>query len=242
MKSAGNVMQDVLAKLRELGIAFELHKHAPVMNVVELKKEAGSLSGNLAKNLFIKDKNKKKFLIVAGADKEISLKSVGKLIGAKGDVRFADQVELESTLRVPQGHVSPLACFHDTKHEVDVFVEKDLAESKSPMLVHPCSNDHSVGILFADLVKFLEAIGSRVQVLDVGGGSTTPAAAVAPAAVTKATPDAPKPKETKPKEAKEPKEAKAAKPKDTTKDAAKDKSRSAQLGLECTKEENFSKW
>jgi len=219
-------MQDVLTKLRELNIAFELHKHAPVMNVVELKKEAGSLPGNLAKNLFIKDKNKKKYLIIAGADKEIVLKSVAKLIGAKGDVRFADQVELEGILRVPQGHVSPLACIHDTNHEVDVFVEKDLAESKNPMLIHPCSNDHSVGILFADLVKFLEAIGSRVQVLDVSGGSTAPAAAA-----TKA--EAPKANETKTKEAKVTK---------SQKNKDKDKSKSAQLGLECTKEENFSKW
>src|SRR5689334_20750156 len=102
---APRTMQSVLEKLKELHIDYVLHKHAPVMNVAELKNEAGGLSGNLAKNLLVKDKNKKKYLVVAGADTEINLKSMSKLLGAKGDVRFADKAELENTLKVSQGHV-----------------------------------------------------------------------------------------------------------------------------------------
>ena len=79
----------LLARLRELGISCRTVSHAPVFTVEESKALRGALPGGHVKNLFLRNKKGALWLIVAEEDRIIDLKALGNRIGA-GKVSFAD--------------------------------------------------------------------------------------------------------------------------------------------------------
>ena len=56
----------------------------------------GDIPGGHAKNLFVKDKKSRLFLLVVGEDAEIDLKRVHEKIGAQGRVSFVGAEALEA--------------------------------------------------------------------------------------------------------------------------------------------------
>ena len=79
---------DLFAKLDALGIAHETQHHPAVFTVEESKRLRGVLPGAHVKNLFLKDKKSRLFLISAVEDTRIDLKKVHELIGGSGRVSF----------------------------------------------------------------------------------------------------------------------------------------------------------
>jgi len=72
--------QKIEEAFKSLSIKYDVHKHDAVMNVEELVKAVGGLDALLAKNLFVKDKKKRLFLIVAKHDRKLDLKKLSKQI------------------------------------------------------------------------------------------------------------------------------------------------------------------
>merc|ERR1740130_2542437 len=156
---------------------------------------------------------KKLFLLCVHHETKVDMKKAVKLVGASNSFRFAGAADLEATLNVPQGSVSPLAAINDTEHKVTIVLDASMDCAK-PVLVHPCTNQASSQIAFADLKAFLEGLGSTVTVVDFGGA----APAAAPAAG-------------KAKAKKEPKAKKEKGGKGNNED-----------GLTATKSDNFALW
>ena len=72
------------------GIAFTNVDHPEVFTVEEMMPYLKDVEGTICKNLFLKDKKKKLFLLSAAHDREVKLNDVAKKIGAK-ELRFGDE-------------------------------------------------------------------------------------------------------------------------------------------------------
>src|SRR6478672_13772973 len=98
--------QDLFAFLDSLGIPSETVQHPAVFKVEESKRLRGELPGAHVKNLFVKDKKSRLFLISAVEDTRIDLKKVHELIGGSGRVSFGSAELLREVLGVEAGSVT----------------------------------------------------------------------------------------------------------------------------------------
>jgi Ala-tRNA(Pro) deacylase len=156
----------LLARLKDLGIQSRTVSHPPVFTVEEAKALRGELPGGHVKNLFLRNKKGAMWLIVAGEDRPIDLKALGEKIGA-GRVSFGSADRLMQYLGVLPGSVTPFGVINDRGHEVQVVLDQALL-AHDPINVHPLTNDRTTAISPKDLLTFLDATGHKPQILDLG--------------------------------------------------------------------------
>ncbi len=156
----------LLARLKDLGIESRTVSHPPVFTVDQAKALRGELPGGHVKNLFLRNKKGAMWLIVAEEDRPIDLKALGEKIGA-GRVSFGSADRLMQYLGVLPGSVTPFGVINDSGHEVQVVLDQALL-AHDPINVHPLTNDRTTAISPKDLLIFLEACGHKPQILDLG--------------------------------------------------------------------------
>lgn len=153
--------EKTFTRLEELSIPLRLHEHPAAFTMEEMEQTAGELSkfGIVVKNLFLKEHNSDRyFLIVAGGNKRVDIKSVRKYLGVK-PLSFATEEQLEEKLHVPGGSVTPLAVLFDTDACVSVVIDDDLRTGEALLGVHPCDNTATVFLTYRELEKFAESTG-----------------------------------------------------------------------------------
>ena len=74
--------ETLLDTLTSLDISFTTHTHPPLRTVEDAKAFRGDLPGVHIKNLYLRDRKKRNFLVVAQEDRQIDLKSLGGQIGS----------------------------------------------------------------------------------------------------------------------------------------------------------------
>ena len=127
----------------------------------------GLEKSGLAKNLFLKDKKKKLWLLSCLETREVKLNDIAKKVGAPGGLRFADESILTEKLGVGNGCVTPLALFNDKAGAVRFIVDTAfLDDTYEQLCFHPMVNSATVGIKPADFKKFLTATGHEPIVLN----------------------------------------------------------------------------
>jgi Ala-tRNA(Pro) deacylase len=156
----------LLARLRELGIESRTVSHPPVFTVEEAKALRGELPGGHVKNLFLRNKKGAMWLVVAEEDRQIDLKALGERLGA-GRVSFGSADRLMQYLGVLPGSVTPFGLINDRGREVQIVLDKALMDH-DPINVHPLTNDRTTAISPRDLLTFIEACGHKPQILDLG--------------------------------------------------------------------------
>lgn len=154
------------ALLDRLGITYPTLEHPPLHTVEESRALRGEIAGGHVKNLFVKDKGGNFFLITAEEDSPLDLKTIDKVIGAKGRVSFASAEQLLVHLGILPGSVSPLALVHDTGCTVRFFLEKKLMRHDI-LNVHPLINTRTSSIARDDLLRYVEATGHGITILDL---------------------------------------------------------------------------
>ena len=80
--------EDLLAYLAELSIETSTVDHPPLFTVEDSQALRGDIPGGHTKNLFVKDKKSRLFLLVLGEETPVDLKRVHEKIGAQGRVSF----------------------------------------------------------------------------------------------------------------------------------------------------------
>ena len=156
----------LLARLKDLGIQSRTVSHPPVFTVEEAKALRGELPGGHVKNLFLRNKKGAMWLIVAGEDRPIDLRALGEKIGA-GRVSFGSPDRLMQYLGVLPGSVTPFGVINDSGHEVQVVLDQALL-AHDLINVHPLTNDRTTAISPKDLLTFLDATGHKPQIIDLG--------------------------------------------------------------------------
>ena len=144
--------KEIFSLLSKLNINYTNHSHSKVFTVDEAKLIDDNLETTPTKNLFLKDKKKRYFLITLHAYKSINLKEVSKQIGAKGTVSFAKEEDLNRILNISHGSVNPFCMIYSKKsnEEVSFFIDSEIYND-STIGVHPMRNDMTTIISPKDL-------------------------------------------------------------------------------------------
>jgi len=154
-------------RFRELGIEFEIHSHAAVFTVEESKFLRGTLPGAHTKNLFLRDKKKRFWLLTALESQTVDLKALRRHLGAKGSLSFGSPEMLADNLGVTPGSVTPFAVINDTDGHVTMLLDRTLLDM-DPVNAHPLRNDMTVAVAPVDLVRFLEHHDHKPEIIDLG--------------------------------------------------------------------------
>ncbi|MCZ8099979.1 MAG: prolyl-tRNA synthetase associated domain-containing protein [Burkholderiales bacterium] len=152
--------QDLFRAFDAIGIRHDTVEHPAVFTVEESKRLRGELPGAHVKNLFVKDKKSRLFLISAVEDTQIDLKRIHETIGGSGRVSFGSADLLREALGVEPGSVTPLAAINDVTGRVTVVLDERLMEHDR-INVHPLVNTMTTGVSKADLLAFLEWTGHK---------------------------------------------------------------------------------
>ena len=150
-------METLLDRMREGGITFSLHRHAPMFTVAQSQDLRGTLPGFHTKNLFLRDRKRQFYLLTVEETAEVDLNGLAKDLSAKR-FSFGSSEDLGRLLGVTPGAVSPLGLIYDRDRQVHSYVDRRLA-THDRVNVHPLRNDHTVSLAGAELLRFLAMHG-----------------------------------------------------------------------------------
>ncbi len=159
--------EELLAYLADLGVKTSTVEHPPLFTVEESQALRGEIPGGHAKNLFVKDKKGRLFLLVLGEETEIDLKRVHERIGGQGRVTFGSADLLEEVWGVRPGAVTPFGAINDRDGRVSVVLDEAMMAHQR-LNFHPLVNTRTTGLASADLMKFLRATGHEPMIVALG--------------------------------------------------------------------------
>lgn len=152
--------------LARLGIEVTTTRHPPLFTVADSQALRGEIAGGHTKNLFLKDKKDRFFLVTVGEEAIVDLKQIHHLIGASGRVSFGKPEMLMELLGVVPGAVTVFGLINDTGRQVSVVLDAALMEN-AIINAHPLTNEATTSIAAADLLGFIRATGHEPAVLKV---------------------------------------------------------------------------
>lgn len=153
----------LIAQLDALEIANRTIEHPPLRTVEDSKRLRGDMMGGHVKNLFLRDKRERFWLLVTIEDQRVNLKAIAKHLGA-GRFTFANAEQLDRYLGIQPGSVSPLAAINDTESAVTVVIDDALLRA-DPVNLHPLRNDRTTALSPRDLLRFLESCNHAPRIL-----------------------------------------------------------------------------
>jgi len=157
---------DLLAYLQTLGIEADTIEHEPVFTVAESRPVKQRIPGAHSKNLFVKDKKGRLFLITAKDETAIDLKRAHEAIGASGRLSFGSADQLREVLGVEPGSVTPFAVVNDRSGRVTTILDVNLMAHER-VNFHPLVNSMTTGVSRDDLIRFLRATGHEPAIVQL---------------------------------------------------------------------------
>ena len=156
----------LLAQLDAWGLAFRLHTHVPLRTVEEAKsvEDQFMVPGENAlrlKNLYLRDRKKRNYLVTLEQSREIDLKALGAELGV-GSLSFGSADRLLQNLGIRPGAVSPLAMINGVQNEVRFFMDAS-ARTADVIYMHPLVNDRTVAMTRDDLMAFFGRIECEIN-------------------------------------------------------------------------------
>jgi Ala-tRNA(Pro) deacylase len=155
---------ELLADLTRLGIAHNSVAHEALFTVEQSKALYGKMPGGQTKNLFIKDKKGRHFLVSMEHDAMVDLKTIHTRIGGQGRVSFGNAEDMLAFLGVTPGSVTLFGIINDVNNQVTVFLDEGLLAHEK-INAHPLTNEATTNLATADMLRFLEAHGHRAEIL-----------------------------------------------------------------------------
>lgn len=148
----------LLNLLSELQVSFKLFKHKPLISVNDSKSVQTLLfpsnrNSVHIKNLFLRDKKKRNYLITCEQDKCIDLKTLKEKIKSYR-LSFGSPDRLFQHLGVFPGAVSPFCMLNGIKNNVSFYCDYNLKSYKK-IFLHPFTNDKTIYMNLDELENFL---------------------------------------------------------------------------------------
>lgn len=157
---------NLFARLAELSIATETHRHPPVFTVEEAKRLRGDIAGAHCKNLLLVDHKGQLWLVVAREDTALDMKALRGRLGS-GRLSFASPERLREALGIGPGEVTPFALINDGARAVRVALERGMMEGPGPLNFHPLTNAATTSIAADGLLAFIRADGHEPVIVDL---------------------------------------------------------------------------
>jgi Ala-tRNA(Pro) deacylase len=155
---------DLFAALDQLAIAHRTVTHPALFTVDQSQALRGSLEGGHTKNLFIKDKKGRHFLVTMEESAVVDLKTLHTRIGGQGRVSFGNADDMLELLGVTPGSVTLFGVINDRAHQLTVFIDEGLL-AHALINAHPLVNTATTTIATADMLRFLRSTGHEPHVL-----------------------------------------------------------------------------
>ncbi|MDF2379194.1 MAG: prolyl-tRNA synthetase associated domain-containing protein [Candidatus Gracilibacteria bacterium] len=155
----------IIPFLQDLDLEYKTFSHPPVLTCEEAERLCPPMPGMKNKNLFLRDKKKNSYLVCMAQNKEIPLKDLASIIGAKS-LSFGSTDRLDEFLKVKPGSVGLLALINDIQAQIRVFIDQDLMDEEW-FQSHPGVNDSTLCIGTADISKLLDKTGHSWQNVDL---------------------------------------------------------------------------
>ncbi|XP_058084754.1 uncharacterized protein LOC131232498 [Magnolia sinica] len=163
----GYSKDQLLARLQELQIDFVSYDHPVVLTVEAQAKHVGHLGAGLSKNLLLKDKKHRYYVVSALVGTNVDLKVLSQRLGlGKGGLRMAPEEALQEILQVPLGCVTPFALINESARAVSLLLDRGF-KAQEFCFFHPLSNDMTISLNARDLDKFLISIGRQPSYVDL---------------------------------------------------------------------------
>lgn len=154
-------MQNVLAKLDELKIKYELEEHEAVFTIEAINQLGLNKKGMVPVNLFLRNANgKRHFLVIHDGDKHTNLKELQEQIGCT-HLSFGSEERLMKHLGLTKGSVSPFGLINNANHDVEVVIDASIKGQKN-LGFHPNINTATVWLSYEELMKFLKSCGNKI--------------------------------------------------------------------------------
>ena len=147
--------RDLFRRLDGLDVTHSTLNHDPVFTVEEARRLRGHIEGAHSKNLFVRDKKERHWLVSCLADRKLDLKWLASALGTKR-LTFCSERRLGGYLGIGRGSVSPFAVMNDITGVVQVALDADLLDAE-PLNFHPMDNAKTTTVSRAGLIRFLEA-------------------------------------------------------------------------------------
>ncbi|KAG2446219.1 hypothetical protein HXX76_000811 [Chlamydomonas incerta] len=132
--------------------------------------QIAALPGNpqtVLKNLFVKDKKHRCYIITALPDTKIDMQVLSARLGTgKGGLRLAPEELLLEVLQVPLGSVTPLAVANPEAGDVVLLLDTKI-QAQQVVYVHPLVNTTSLALSPAALEAALKAVGREPLFVDL---------------------------------------------------------------------------
>ena len=158
--------RQLLAQLEGLGITTRTVEHPPLFTVAQSRELRGNLPGGHTKNLFLKDKKGRFFLVSCRENADVDLKRLHERLGASGRLSFGTAAQLMEKLGVDAGAVTLFGVANDGAKEVTVAIDKGLLAFDT-INAHPLTNTMTTAVSREDLLLFLATTGHDPLVIDV---------------------------------------------------------------------------
>ncbi|WP_417449179.1 prolyl-tRNA synthetase associated domain-containing protein [Kordiimonas sp.] len=165
--------QALHAFLKTLDIEVKTYRHTPVFTVEDAQTArisiVGGMPGAHTKNLFVRDKKKRRALVTLDENRKVDLHTLANQIGL-GRLSFGSADSLMHYLGVAPGSVTPLALYNArTTDGMDpplTFVLDQSLLASDLINVHPLHNTATIAITPDDLMRFIHACGFHPLVID----------------------------------------------------------------------------
>jgi len=162
--------EDLHKRLDQLGLAYQNTHHVALKTVEDSKKVqdqflSSAQGGGHIKNLYLRDRKKRNYLVVAEQDQKIDLKALSKTIGAN-NLSFGSPDRLMEHLGVLPGAVTPLSMIIGVEKGVTLFMDETLRDRQT-IYMHPMVNTQTTAMTPANLERFLQSLDCTYSWIDV---------------------------------------------------------------------------
>ncbi len=158
--------------LNDLEIPHRTHHHPPVHTVADARALRGDIPAQHCKCLFLRDKKKRRLLMLAPEDSPVDLVALADRLGL-GRLSFASADSLERVLGIKPGAVTPFGLLNAQypphgEPPFRVAMDRRLADA-AQVAFHPLHNAATTCLSPADLTRFMLACGYQPLVVDLCG-------------------------------------------------------------------------
>ena len=161
----------LIAWMDEHDIPQTTHDHPAVFRVEEGLELKAAMPGAHTKNLFLKDKKGRLWLISARQDTVIDLKRADKWIGSDR-LSFGNEALMLETLGVTPGSVTALVLINDNDRRVTFVIDKALWDADI-VNFHPLTNTATTALDQAAFRRVLQLLEREPIVVDFAALSTS---------------------------------------------------------------------
>lgn len=158
-------MEKVISFLGSNGIEYVLHEHPAVFTCEEAETHCGHIPGKASKNLLLKTKAGRYFLVILPAEKRLDLKKFMGMVN-ESKVSFASPKSLKEILNLEPGSVSPFGLLNDEEIKAEFYIDRDMYEAQT-VSFHPNVNTATLELSREMFQNFLDKVGHEIKVIDL---------------------------------------------------------------------------